>query len=141
MARRIFDALLMGWGSSNKNCGKVHLLSSNDEESRWSEQPGKSLVREDQWPKIFEVLEISEREGEVCRLLFEGLTREEIATKMTIKVRTVRHYLERLHTKLRVNNRVALVLRIIQVRDAIHRSSPPDESDPETPNSPPPASD
>jgi DNA-binding CsgD family transcriptional regulator len=115
-------------------------LSSNDEESRWSEQPGKSLVGKDQWTKILEALEISEREGEVCRLLFEGLTREEIATKMDIKVRTVRHYLERLHTKLRVNNRVALVLRIVQVRDAIKRNSLDDpESNP--PESPPSESD
>lgn len=96
-------------------------MNSNDDTWRWEEEPGSYLISDIQWKKISFLLGISEREQEVCRLLFEGITREEIANKMDIKVRTVRHYLERLHTKLRVNNRVALVLRIIQVRDALIR--------------------
>jgi DNA-binding CsgD family transcriptional regulator len=97
------------------------ILNSNDDTWQWEDQPGSHLITDIQWKKISFLLGISEREQEVCRLLFEGITREEIANKMDIKVRTVRHYLERLHTKLRVNNRVALVLRIIQVRDALSR--------------------
>jgi len=94
-------------------------LNSNDDIWQWSDEPGTHLIYDKQWKKISYLLAISDREQEVCRLLFEGITREEIAERMDIKVRTVRHYLERLHTKLRVNNRVALVLRIIQVRDAL----------------------
>lgn len=94
-------------------------MNSNDDTWQWSEEPGTHLIYDTQWKKISYLLAISDREQEVCRLLFEGITREEIAERMDIKVRTVRHYLERLHTKLRVNNRVALVLRIIQVRDAL----------------------
>ncbi len=82
-------------------------MNAQDDEWQWPEQPGKLLVSVDEWKKISHILAISEREQEVCRLLFEGITREEIAEQMDIKVRTVRHYLERLHTKLRVNNRVA----------------------------------
>jgi len=94
-------------------------VNSNDDVWQWSEEPGAQLIADLQWKKISYLLGISERELDVCRLLFEGITREEIGERMEIKVRTVRHYLERLHTKLRVNNRVALVLRIIQVRDAL----------------------
>lgn len=94
-------------------------MNSNDDDWQWSEEPGTHLIDDSQWNKISFLLAISEREQEVCKLLFQGITREDIAEKMGIKVRTVRHYLERLHTKLRVNNRVALVLRIIQVRDAL----------------------
>ena len=47
----------------------------------------------------------------------DGHTRSLIGDKLGIKDRTVRQYLEQLHLKLRVNNRVSLVLRIIQVRD------------------------
>ncbi len=94
-------------------------MKPNGDEWQWSEQPGKHLISDLQWKKISYILAISEREKEVCRLLFEGITREDIAVKMDIKVRTVRHYLERLHTKLQVSNRVALVLRLIQVRDAL----------------------
>ncbi len=105
-------------------------MNAQDDEWQWPEQPGKLLISEDEWTNISHILAISEREQEVCRFLFEGITREKIAEQMDIKVRTVRHYLEQLHTKLRVNNRVALVLRIIQVRDAL-RSVP----DPELPES------
>ena len=94
-------------------------MNSNDDSWQWATEPGTDLISDIGWKKISHLLGISEREQEVCRLLFKGITREEIADKMGIKVRTVRHYLERLHTKLRVNNRVALVLRIIQVRDAL----------------------
>ena len=94
-------------------------MNAKEDEWQWADQPGKRLVHADQWKKISFILGISEREQEVCQLLFDGITREEIAEQMDIKVRTVRHYLERLHTKLRVNNRVALVLRIVQVRDAL----------------------
>ena len=107
---RGIDLRFFGWGC---------LLKPNGDGWEWSEQPGKQLISDLQWKKISCILAISEREEEVCRLLFEGITREEIAVKMDIKVRTVRHYLERLHTKLRVSNRVALVLRLIQVRDAL----------------------
>jgi len=94
-------------------------LNLNDDGWKWPEQPGKNLISDAQWKKVSYILAMSEREQEVCRLLFEGITREEIAGQLDIKVRTVRHYLERLHVKLRVNNRVALVLRIIQVRDSL----------------------
>lgn len=96
-------------------------MNSADDPWQWNEEPGSHLITDAQWKKISYLLGISERECEVCRLLFSGITREEIAKQMGIKVRTVRHYLERLHTKLRVNNRVALVLRIIQVRDGLKR--------------------
>lgn len=94
-------------------------MNSNEDAWQWPEEPGAVLIDDKQWIKIAYLLSISDRELEVCRFLFEGITREEIAEKMEIKVRTVRHYLERLHAKLRVSNRVALVLRIIQVRDAL----------------------
>ena len=94
-------------------------MNSKDDSWQWKNEPGTDLISDNEWKKISYLLGISEREQEVCRLLFQGITREDIAEKMGIKVRTVRHYLERLHTKLRVNNRVALVLRIIQVRDAL----------------------
>ena len=115
------DGFCNYWNFPRERSGSEEsLLNSNDDDSwQWSQEPGTHLIGDVEWKKISYLLAISEREQEVCRLLFEGITREEIAEKMNIKVRTVRHYLERLHTKLRVNNRVALVLRIIQVRDAL----------------------
>ncbi len=57
------------------------------------------------------------REGQVCRLLFEGHKRDQIAEMLGISPRTVRYHLESLHKKLKVNTRVGLVLRMVQLRD------------------------
>ncbi|MEM7454481.1 MAG: helix-turn-helix transcriptional regulator [Planctomycetota bacterium] len=86
----------------------------------WCECPGKSLLTDDQWLRTKEVLGLSNREYEVCRLLFIGKNRGEISEHLGVKLRTARHYVERLHDKLRVNSRVALVLRIVQVRDHLN---------------------
>ena len=85
----------------------------------WPETPGQSLVLEDQWEKVSALLKLSKREQEVCRLLMDGNTRTSIASELGIKSRTVRQYLEQLHVKLKVNNRVGLVLRVIQIRDSL----------------------
>ena len=85
----------------------------------WPEAPGQELVSTDQWNKISLLLKLSGRELQVCRLLMDGHTRLSIAQQLGIKGRTVRQYLEQLHVKLRVSNRVGLVLRVIQVRDSL----------------------
>jgi len=94
----------------------------------WPESPGQSMVLEDQWEKISVLLKLSGREQQVCRLLMDGSTRTSIADTLGIKSRTVRQYLEQLHVKLRVNNRVGLVLRVIQVRDSLALEDNPSET-------------
>ena len=86
---------------------------------KWPEAPGQKLLSIEQWEKIALMLKLSEREQQVCRLLMDGHTRISIGEQLGIKGRTVRQYLEQLHVKLRVNNRVGLVLRVIQVRDSL----------------------
>lgn len=85
------------------------------------QQPGAGLLDENQWLKVADCFGATSRELQVCQCLFDGHTREETAESMGIKVRTVRHYMERIHTKLHVSNRVQLVLRIIQFRDEFTR--------------------
>ena len=87
---------------------------------RWTQRPGKNLLSESQWVQTKEFLGLSNREYEVCRLLVLGLNRSEISDKLGLKFRTARQYVEQLHDKLRVNSRVALVLRIVEVRDHLN---------------------
>ena len=82
-------------------------------------QPGQALLTDRQWLEAGEALGLSIREQDVCRLLFEGNTRQEIADRLGIKSRTIRHHMEQLHEKLRVRNRVGVVLRIVEVRDEL----------------------
>jgi len=87
----------------------------------WGDEPGKDLVSENDWQSIAEFASLSEREFQVCQLIFLGNTRREVGKQLEISTRTVRHYMESLHEKLRVNGRVGLVLRLIQIREHVRR--------------------
>ena len=91
----------------------------------WPETPGQQLLSSDQWEKLSLLLNLSDSERQVCRLMMDGQTRVSIASQMGIKVRTVRQHLEQLHLKLRVTNRVGLVLRVIQIRDSLASDEKP----------------
>lgn len=88
-----------------------------------NEVPGKSLISEDEWKKIAAMAKLTERECQACRFVFEGNTRKEVAANMGISTRTVRHYLESIHSKLCVNGRVGIVLRLVQLRDLLAEQS------------------
>jgi len=85
----------------------------------WTERPGENLLSDPEWTAVKTHARLSMREGQVCRLLFEGNKRDEIAELLGISPRTVRYHLESLHKKLQVNTRLGLVLRMIQIRDFI----------------------
>lgn len=91
-------------------------ISSNDIAFRFV-SPGTQLLTEAQWTELSQCFQFSQRERDVCRMLFEGKTRNETATKLGIKPRTVRDYMEKIHAKFGVCNRVGVALRVIQVRD------------------------
>lgn len=81
--------------------------------------PGSDMLTQSQWNETAETLRLTNRETQVCQKLFEGITRNQIAEDLGIKPRTVRHYMEHIHEKLAVKNRVGVVLRIIQLRDEL----------------------
>ena len=83
----------------------------------WDQKPRDEMVSEIQWQNIAQLARLTRRELEVCKLLFAGYTRQEVADELNIKNRTARKFVEQLHEKLQVTNRASLVLRVIQVRD------------------------
>jgi len=101
-----------------KKAGTVPLLMRASKVD-WNVAPGKTLICDVTWQRIAKLAEMSPREHQVCRLVFEGNTREEAAEALGISGRTVRHYLESVHIKLNVSGRVELVLRMIQLRDLL----------------------
>jgi DNA-binding CsgD family transcriptional regulator len=90
----------------------------------WTERPGEDLIGDTEWDAIKAYARLSRREGQVCRLLFEGQKRDRIAELLGISPRTVRYHLETLHKKLRVNTRVGLVLRMVQIQKFLKSESP-----------------
>ena len=83
----------------------------------WFAPPGISLVNTKQWEEIGEVLGLTCRERGVCKLLFEGNSRNAVAELLGIKFSTVRQHTESIHSKLHVRSRVGMSLRVIQIRD------------------------
>ena len=100
-----------------------HSVYSNTTHNRtretfeWTERPGENLISNAEWSAVKSHARLSMREGQVCRLLFEGNKRDEIAEMLGISPRTVRYHLESLHKKLQISTRVGLVLRMVQLRD------------------------
>ena len=97
----------------------------DDSTWNWPETPGQQLLSSGQWDKLSLLMKLSGSEREVCRLMMDGHTRISIASHLGIKVRAVRQHLEHLHLKLRVTNRVGLVLRVIQIRDSFAANEKP----------------
>ena len=87
------------------------------ESFEWTERPGENLISNSEWSAVKSHARLSTREAQVCRLLFEGKKRDEIAELLGISPRTVRYHLESLHKKLQISTRVGLVLRMVQLRD------------------------
>lgn len=83
--------------------------------------PGQHQLSAQQWSDVCRAVKISVREQQVCRLLFDGWTRQRIADHVEISNRTVRHHMEQIHSKLGVSNRVGVVLKIIQLRDQLRQ--------------------
>ncbi len=84
--------------------------------------PGERLITACEWPAIGNHLGLTTRELEVIVLLFHSNTVETISRKLTIKPRTVRQYVEQVHVKLKLTDRIELILRVIEARDAIREA-------------------
>jgi len=74
---------------------------------------GAELFSEDAWKAIGQSLKFSGRELEIVRGIFEDRTESAIAADLQISPHTVHTHVERLHHKLRVANRMQLVLRVM----------------------------
>jgi DNA-binding CsgD family transcriptional regulator len=86
-----------------------HSPRSNSYEKTKSGRANQSSL-----PEARESATLSHREQEVLRLLAEGETTKEIASKLQISVRTVETYRSRLMLKLQANSMVELVHYAIQ---------------------------
>jgi ATP/maltotriose-dependent transcriptional regulator MalT len=74
---------------------------------------GSAIFSERAWDEVARNLRLSRRELDILRGMFDGLTESTIALILRISLRTVHTHMERLHRKLHVTHRVALVLQVV----------------------------
>jgi DNA-binding NarL/FixJ family response regulator len=77
--------------------------------------PGEDLLSAEDWAAVGERLHLTVHELPVAVLLFEGKTRASIARRLKRSPSAVRVRIDQLFHKLRVRDRVGLVLRIVRV--------------------------
>ena len=80
---------------------------------------GEFLLPE-HWINFGERHRLSNRELEILVLTSCGLTRNAMARQLRISFNTVHKFIDRLHKKIRVKDRVALMLRLVQFSRACH---------------------
>jgi DNA-binding CsgD family transcriptional regulator len=73
---------------------------------------GSAIFSERAWLAISRTLNLSGRELQILRGTFDGRTEFAIAADLGISAHTVHTHIGRLHRKLRVLDRVELVLRV-----------------------------
>jgi DNA-binding NarL/FixJ family response regulator len=100
----IMDAIRATSSGEQFFCGKIlsDVLKTNDEVSADPEQVSCEGVK------------ISDREGEIIRLVAEGFTNKEIADKLFLSAHTVTTHRKNIMAKLGVNNTAGLVLFAIR---------------------------
>ncbi len=95
------------------------------------EHPGAGVFATHEWEHLSAALNLSPREVQVLRGIFDDRTEAGIAFDLGISPHTVHTHIERLYRKLGVASHCALVVRIF----AVHRALPhPDEGSMQSPH-------
>lgn len=81
-----------------------------------------NLLPKEAWQQIGRHLRLSSRELQIVRGVFDDRTEFAIAADLGISTHTVHTHVERLHHKLAVPDRVAMVLRVMEAFLQLTRS-------------------
>lgn len=74
---------------------------------------GSAMLSDLAWKTIADSLELSHRQLQIVREVFDDSTEQAIADNLGISQHTVHTHLERIHRKLDIHDRVELVLTIL----------------------------
>ena len=72
------------------------------------------LFEQDEWDHLGKRLALSKRELEIVQRVFESKSEADISKELNISPHTVHTHLGRLYSKLHVNSRVELVVKIVE---------------------------
>jgi DNA-binding CsgD family transcriptional regulator len=93
--------LAITWGEKSLVCDRPSI------------QLGCKVLANASWLRVQRTLRLSQRELQIVQCLFEDEKQDAIAWRLGISSSTVNTYIQRLYTKLRVNSRSQLIVRVI----------------------------
>lgn len=87
-----------------------HLPVSKDS---FSKQPETGLFDEKQWSYLQKCYQITPRELQIAKFVCQGFNNEQIARALRIKHGTVKTHLRNVYRRVRVRNKILLLLRFL----------------------------
>jgi NarL family two-component system response regulator YdfI len=72
------------------------------------------LFTDTEWTTLVRQLKLSPQQARIVKALLDGLGDKQIASRLHIKLPTVRMHLSRIFTKLGVNDRTELVVHVFK---------------------------
>jgi len=84
--------------------------------------PLASLLDERDWGRIRRRYRITNREVEVAKLACRGCSNEDIAELLHIKPGTVKTHLRNIYRRIRVRNKITMLLKLVNQTKMSHRS-------------------
>ena len=91
--------------------------------------PSVTVIAEDKWPHIQKCCGMTEREMQIAKSVCSGLSGQQIADSLHIQQGTVKTHIRNIYRKTWVNNKIAMLLRFVEVANTPIRSGVLPESE------------
>ena len=89
------------------------MINDPRDDSSIFERPRITLLNEKHWLYIQRRYRMSPRELQVAKLVCQGFSNEEIAKDLKIKQGTVKTHLRNIYRRVRVKNKIAMLLTLV----------------------------
>jgi DNA-binding NarL/FixJ family response regulator len=86
-------------------------------------RPNITLLDEENWAHIENRYHMSARELQVAKLVCRGFSNDDIADELKIKNGTAKTHLRNIYRKIRVKNKIALLLKVLEQVNKISYNS------------------
>jgi DNA-binding NarL/FixJ family response regulator len=85
---------------------------------KWADEsvfrsPRIALLKQEHWSYIKRHYDMSHREVQVAELICMGFSNEEVAKDLKIRPGTVKTHLRNIYRRIRVNNKIAMLLKVV----------------------------
>ncbi len=87
------------------------------------QHPNVALLGEERWAYIQKHYHMSPRELQVAKLVCRGFSNGDIAMELKIKKGTAKTHLRNIYRKIRVRNKIAMLLRIVEQSNKVSSGS------------------